>query len=415
MNRFILCIDLKSFYAFVECLEKKLDPFTTPLVVANKKQGDGAITLAISPFLKSKGVKSRGRLYEIPKNIKYMIAVPRMSLYIKKSSEVISIYLDFVSKSDLHVYSIDEAFLDITDYLKLYNTTSYELAKKIIKTIHKKTGLVATCGIGPNMFLAKVALDTDAKKQKDGIANWSYDDVKTKLWNITPLSNMWGIGKNMEKNLNKSGLFKVGDIANYNPNKLIDLFGVIGNELYNHANGIDESIIKEKSIVKRNISFSNSQILFKDYNETNISLIFKEMIFVLTNRLRNSNKVCKNIHLSIGYSKEYYGGFSHSITLDNPIDDPVIIEEYCNILFDKFYHNLPIRKVGISLGRITKKNSLQLNLFENYNKHLTNITLYKSIDNINHRFGKNAVLPATSLLEDSTILDRNKKIGGHNA
>lgn len=197
--RNIICIDLKSFFASCECVERKLDPFITPLVVAEPNR-DGAITLAVTPYMKSLGVKSRGRIYEISKKIDYTVVRPRMSLYIKKSKEVVNIYLDYVSIDDLHIYSIDECFLDVTNYLKMYNKTTKELALDIMKSIYNKTGLYATAGIGPNMLLAKIAMDTEAKKNKDFIAEWTYDDVEKKLWNICPLSNMWGIGSRMEKN-----------------------------------------------------------------------------------------------------------------------------------------------------------------------------------------------------------------------
>ena len=173
-KRNILCIDLKSFFASCECIERGLDPFKTPLVVANKKQGNGAITLAVTPYLKKQGVKSRGRLFEIPSNIEYMIANPRMNLYISKSQEVISIYLDFISEEDLHIYSIDECFLDVTNYLKLYNKTDMELAEEILKSIYEKTGLTATCGIGPNMLLAKISMDIEAKHNFNNIAKDEY-------------------------------------------------------------------------------------------------------------------------------------------------------------------------------------------------------------------------------------------------
>ena len=163
IERNIICIDLKSFFASCECIERKLNPFTTPLVVAEPNR-NGAITLAVTPYMKSLGVKSRGRIYEIPKNIKYITAKPRMSLYIEKSKEVVDIYLEYISYEDLHIYSIDECFLDVTNYMKLYKKTTYELAQDILKRVYKKTGLCATAGIGPNMLLAKVCMDTEAKK-----------------------------------------------------------------------------------------------------------------------------------------------------------------------------------------------------------------------------------------------------------
>ncbi len=223
-KRNILCIDLKCFFASCECIERNLDPFKTPLVVTDPKRGNGAITLAVSPYLKNLGVKNRCRIFEIDKNIKYFKAKPRMSLYVKKSKEVINIYLDFVSYDDIFIYSIDEVFLDVTSYLKLYKKSDYDLAKNILENIFQKTGLTATCGIGPNMLIAKIAMDIEAKKCKELIAKWNYDDVKTKMWEIKPLSNFWGIGKNIEKKLNFLGIKKIGDLATYEKNILKNKF-----------------------------------------------------------------------------------------------------------------------------------------------------------------------------------------------
>ena len=214
-ERHILCIDLKSFFASAECVERGLDPFTTPLIVADPERGKGTITLAVTPKMKEYGVPSRGRVFEIPKGIKYIQVPPRMNLYIKKSKEVINTFLDFVSKEDMHVYSIDESFLDVTDYLKLYHLTDIELAKKIMDEIKKRTGLTSTCGIGPNLLLAKVALDIESKHSPNFIAKWTKDDIETKLWNITPLDEMWGIGTKTMKKLNDLGIEKVGDINKY--------------------------------------------------------------------------------------------------------------------------------------------------------------------------------------------------------
>lgn len=414
LNRHFLCIDLKSFFASCECLDKNLDPFKTPLVVANPNQGNGAITLAVTPYLKSQGVKSRGRLYEIPKNIKYQIASPHMSLYIKKSSEVVNVYLKYVSKEDLHIYSIDECFLDVTDYLKLYQKTDYELALDILEDVKKSTGLYATCGIGPNMLLAKISMDIEAKHNKDFIAKWTYDDIETKLWPISPLSKIWGIGPRMEKNLNKLGIYSIRDLAYYDRDKLKKKFGVIGAELWNHANGIDLSRIKDyEKIVDK--SYSHSQVLFKDYNGENVKLIIKEMIDVITARLRKNNKATSVIGFGIGYSKNVGGGFYHSIKIDNPTSDSEIIYKTCLMILDKFYDNLPIRKVSISCGALSDKIGVQLNIFDSYQKIEEQEFLNSAIDEIKDKFGKNSILKASSLLNDSTIKERNKKIGGHSA
>jgi len=412
-KRNILCIDLKSFFASCECVERGLDPFKYPLVVANPNQGDGAITLAVTPYLKEQGVKSRGRLFEIPSNIKYTIAKPRMNLYIEKSKQVISIYLDFVSEEDLYVYSIDECFLDVTNYLKMYKKTDKELALDILNAIYKKTGLTVTCGIGPNMLLAKVAMDIEAKHNKDNIAKWTYEDIEDKLWTISPLSKMWGIGPRMEKNLNKLGIYNVGDLAKTNRLGLKDKFGVMGVELWNHANGIDLSVIKDYKKLAKSESFSHSQVLFKDYNENNIKLIISEMVEVLTARLRKNNKQTKCIGLGIGYSKDITGGFYHSIKIDNPTDSAYEILRYCLIIFDKFYEFLPIRKVTVCCASLQKKDNVQLNLFDQEKEREEENNINEAIDAIKLKYGKNSLLKATNLLDDSTAIERNKKTGGH--
>lgn len=414
LKRNFLCIDLKSFFASCECLERGLDPFKTPLVVANPNQGGGAITLAVTPYLKSLGVPSRGRLFEIPKNIKYQIVKPRMSLYIKKSTEVVGVYLKYVSPTDLHIYSIDECFLDVTDYLKMYKKTDYELALDILKDVRKSTGLYATCGIGPNMLLAKVSMDIEAKHNKDFIAKWTYDDIEEKLWSISPLSKMWGIGPRMEKNLNKLGIYSTKDLAYYDRDKLKKKFGVIGAEIWNHANGIDTSRISDNTKTEDK-SYSHSQVLMKDYNSNNIKIIIREMVDILTERLRHNKKTCQIIGFGIGYSRVTPGGFYHSIKLENPTDDGNSIFTTCLMIFDKFYNNLPIRKVSISCGGLKDKIGVQLNLFETYQEIEEKKELNETVDKIKERFGKNAILKASSLLSDSTIIERNKKIGGHSA
>ena len=415
LNRNILCIDLKSFFASCECIDQNLDPFTYPLVVANPNQGNGAITLAVTPYLKKLGVKSRGRLFEIPKNITYHIAKPRMNLYIKKSKEVVDVYLNYVSSEDLHIYSIDECFLDVTNYLKLHKKNDYDLAIDILNKVKEKTGLTATCGIGPNMFLAKVAMDIDAKHQTNCISKWSYEDVEKKLWKITPISKIWGIGPRMEVNLKRLNILTMEDLAKKNPGFLKDKFGILGLELWNHAHGIDNAVISDWKIPSKEKSYSHSQVLFKDYNEDNIKIIINEMVEVLTTRLRKNNKECLTIGFGIGYSKDVGGGFYHNIKLDIPTDINKEIIKICYIIFDKYYNGLPIRKVSICLGNIITKKGTQLNLFENYEKIQQEEQINKTIDEIKNKFGKNSILKASSLLEDSTIIERNKKIGGHNA
>lgn len=414
INRNILCIDLKSFFASVECIERGLDPFTTPLVVADPLRGGGAITLAVSPYMKTLGVASRGRVFEIPKNIKYITATPRMSLYLEKSKEIVSIFLDFISKEDLHVYSIDESFLDVTDYLKLYKMVDVTLAKTIMSEITKRTGLTSTCGIGPNMLLAKVALDVESKFSKDFIAKWTYDDVKTKLWEITPLDKMWGIGSKTMKKLNNLGIYKVGDINKYDITFYKKRFGVLGEELYLHANGIDNSKINDDKYEIKNKSYGLSQILYKDYTPSEVTLIIKEMCSNISKRLRKNKKVCGVIGFGIGYSRSIGGGFYHSVKISTPTDNEDKIYETCLRIFNDCIEELPIRKVSLSLSKIEDNNFKQLSLFEDENKEEQQEYLTDVIDGLSKKFGDNVLLKASSLLNYSTIKKRNNTLGGHN-
>ena len=412
LHRNIICIDLKSFFASCECVDRGLDPFKVDLVVANPYQGNGAITLAVTPHLKAQGVNGRSRLYEIPKHIKYEIVPPRMKLYLKKSKEVVDILLDYVNEYDLHVYSVDESFMDVTNYLKMYKKTDYELAKTIMDDITKRTGLTSTCGIGPNMFLAKVAMDIEAKHTKDNIAKWSYEMVEDKLWPITPLSKIWGIGPRMEKRLNNLGIKTIGELAKYDKNRLKNLFGIMGEELWNHANGLDEAIISDYKVMPKSESFSNSQVLFKDYNETNIKIIIQEMCELVSRRLRLAHKKCQVIGLGIGYSKTTGGGFYHNVKV-KPTD---LESEFVDIafhLFDSYYEYKPIRKVSISAGNLIKNTSLQLNLFKDLEAIEKEEKINDAIDKIKEKYGKNSLVKASALLPDSTQIERNQKIGGH--
>ena len=276
MKRDIAVIDMKAFYAFVECVERGLNPFTTPLVVCDPTRGDGTIVLSVSPFLKDLGVPSRCRRRELPPIEGLIFAQPRMELYIKKSAEIISIVLDYVGLDDIHVYSIDEFFINLTPYLKANECTPYQFVRKIQNAITSKTGLITTAGISYNMLLAKVALDTDAKKRAPYIAQWGKADIKNKLWKITPLTKMWGISYGYEAKLNALGIETIGQLANTDKNFLKQKFGVMGEQLWEHANGIDNTDIRDKYI-PQDTSFSLGQVLWKDYSKEDARLILKEI------------------------------------------------------------------------------------------------------------------------------------------
>ena len=296
---------------------------------------------------------------------------------------------------------------------KYYGKTDIELAEEILKTVEEKTGLTANCGIGPNMLLAKIAMDTEAKLYKNGIAKWTMEDVPKKLWEITPLSDMWGIGPAMEKKLNNLGMYKVGDIANHSKEDLKKKFGVMGVELWRNANGLDEAVISDYQAPPKEKSFSHSQMLHKDYFKANIGILVEEMVEVVCARLRASNYDCQLVGFGLGYNKYVTGGFYHSRKLDASTRNPKEILKVCNQMIEDYYDGSAIRKIMISLGKLSKKDSFQLNLFSDYEKEVKDEKLNHSIDIVKNRFGKNSLVKASALLEDSTIMERNEKIGGH--
>ncbi len=416
LHKNILCIDLKSFYASVECAISGLDPFKTPLVVADKERGGGSIVLAVSPYLKQFGVPNRCRIYELPKTIDIIYRKPKMERYLEYSTKIVEIYLRFVSEDDIYVYSVDEVFIDFTEYLKYYKMTDYEFAKKILKTVYDETKIYATCGIGPNMLMAKLALDIESKHSPDFIAKWNYEDIPTKLWPTTPLSKMWGIGRNMERSLNSLGLYKVGDIAKYDVKKLQKKFGIIGEELYYHTHGIDMSLIQEKMHIKpTSKSYGIGQTLFHDYYKPDIYQIIREMVDDVCRRLRIGKKLAGTVHFGLAYSKDVGGGFGRQMKLESPTQNESHVYKACLSLMDKFYDNSPIRVVRIAVTNFVDKKGYQTNLFEDVNEVLKEQAVFAAMDEIKEKYGKNIVNRASSELKSSTIKARNDMIGGHHA
>ncbi len=410
-KRYIAVIDLKSFYATVECIERGLDPFTTPLVVCDASRSPNTICLAASPYAKSLGISSRARRYELPNLKELILATPRMELYIKKSAEVMNIILDYVGEDDMHVYSIDEAFIDLTPYLLMYKKSPHDIVKDIMDTINKKTGLFSTAGIGPNMFMAKVALDTEAKKAKDGIAEWTMDDVKTKLWPITPLNKLWGISVNYQRRLNALGIRKVGDLATYPLDILKEKFGIMGEQLYNHANGIDESQIREKYIPD-STSLSMGQTLYRDYTFDETKLVFRELIDELCHRMRNLGLKTSVIAFAFGFS-DFETGVGKQVSLLNPTDDQDEIYKVLLYHYNQYKTSNYIRKIYVSFANFKSTEFEQLDLFIAPEKQEKQHNLNKAIDDIQNKYGKDAVLRGSSELKNSMIKERHTLIGGH--
>ena len=410
--RSIAVIDLKAFYSFVECIDRGLDPWTTPLVVADKDRGKNTIVLSVTPYLKSRGVPSRLRIRDLPRGYDYIYAVPRMERYIKKSNEVMGIIGEFVSFEDIFVYSIDEAFIDLTSYIEYYKKKDIEIVEEIINTIKRKTGLQATGGVGDNFFLTKIALDIYAKKAEKGIAVVRKKDVEKKLWPITPLSKVWGIGERTEAKLNALGIHTMGELAHCNLSFLQKHFGVMGEQLYNHANGEDEADMHEKYNPK-STSLSVGQVLFKDYNKKNIITIIREMCDDLSSKLRKEKKLTQLVSIYIGYSKAEMGGFSRQMSLLSPTNETKTLFNALKEVFQKHIEDKPIRRVGISFSKLTLDSHQQLNLFQNSDEQIAEQELQVVIDTIQNRYGKNSLLRASALTEDSTIRERHSQIGGH--
>ena len=406
-----LVIDLKTFYASVECVERGLDPFKTDLIVADKSRGKGSICLAISPSLKKKGVRNRCRVFEIPKYFHPIVAKPRMKKYMEYSARIYGIYLKYLDKNDIHVYSIDEAFLDITSYRKLYKKNSIEIAKMIMNDIYNTTGITATCGIGTNMYLAKVALDIISKHVKSNIGVLNEKIYKEKLWHYTPLTDFWRIGKGIEARLHKLHIKDMYDIAHTDENILYKEFGIDALLLIDHAWGRESCTIFDiKNYKPISKSISNGQILFKDYSYDKARVVLSEMVDNLVLELVSKGFYTGSIGVYIGYSKNKIKPLKFSKKIDYTNSYSIILNEilFC---YDSFVCDYPIRRINIWFGSLTCKKIKQLNLFESDEEDSVENTL---ID-IKNRYGKNSILRGISYLEYSTARNRNKLIGGHNA
>ena len=416
MQKYYLCIDLKTFYASVECVERGLDPFNTNLVVADASRGKGTICLAISPKMKMLGVKNRCRIFEIPPTIKYITATPRMKKYIEYSANIYAIYLKYFSKEDIHVYSIDEAFMDVTKYLKLYKANPIELAKIIIKDIFKTYGITGTAGIGTNMYLAKIALDITAKHNPSNIGYLNEEKYKKELWHHKPLSDFWQIGKGIERRLNKMRIYDMYDIAHSNPKKLYKEFGVNAEYLIDHSWGKESCTIADiKTYKPKTNSISNSQVLFEDYSFEKARLVLKEMVELGSLRLIESNLVTDSIGLYIGYSKDIIkatGGTRKLINYTNVYSE--LLKAFLDIYDKNTSRSVAIRRIGVNFANTIETESIQLSLFTDQEKIDRERKLELTICNIKNKMGKNTIIRGMDLEEGATTRVRNQLVGGHN-
>lgn len=416
-NKIYLCIDLKSFYASVECVERGLDPFEVNLVVADPDRGGGAITLAATPAIKKFGVPSRGRIYEIPEGIEYIVAKPRMHLYMEYSTKIYSIFLKHIAPEDIHVYSIDEAFLDVTPYLELYGLTPKQLARKILDDIYNETGITATVGIGTNLFLTKVALDITAKHTPDNMGYLDEELFRQQLWHHTPLTDIWMIGVGTANHLARLGITDLYGITQFPEYILYREFGINAEILIDHAWGKEPVEIKDiKSYRPKANSISNSQILFEDYNYKDAYLILKEMVDTNVLTLTEKHLVTDHISLFIGYSKDKRKASRGSCKITNRTNSYRILMEEFRLLFQKIVDpNYPIRQIGISLGNVRDEIYEQYDLFADFEEIEKERKLQQTLVDIRNKFGKNAVLKGMNFLDKGTARYRNTTIGGHKA
>ena len=417
MQRYYLCIDLKTFYASVECIERGLDPFNTNLVVADESRGKGTICLAVSPKMKMLGVKNRCRIFEIPPTIKYIVAMPRMKKYIEYSANIYAIYLKYFAKEDIHVYSIDEAFMDVTKYLKLYKVNPVELAKIIIKDIFKTYRITATAGIGTNMYLAKIALDITAKHSATNIGYLDEEKYQKELWYHKPLSDFWQIGKGIERRLNKMRIFTMYDVAHADPKRLYKEFGVNAEYLIDHSWGKESCTIADiKKYKPKTNSITNSQVLFEDYSFEKARLVLKEMVELGSLRLIENNLVTDTVGLYIGYSKDIIKATGESKKLRNYTNVySELLKVFLEIYDKSTNRGVAIRRIGVNFANVIETENVQLSLFTDQEKIDKERKLELAISSIKNKMGKNAILRGMNLEEGATTLARNKLIGGHNS
>ena len=419
-QRAYLCIDLKSFYASVECVERGLDPMTTNLVVADPERSGGTICLAVSPSLKALGVKNRCRLFQIPPNLDYIIAEPRMQKYIDYSARIYGIYLRYIAPEDIHVYSIDEAFLDVTPYLKLYKMTPKELAIKLMGEVLQDVGVRATCGIGTNLYLAKIALDITAKHSPDFIGILDEETYRQTLWDHRPITDFWRIGPGTARRLAKFGIHTMGQIAAIDEEFFYQRFGVDAELLIDHAWGREPTTMADiKNYKPKTNCLTSGQVLMRDYNFEEGRLIIQEMMDLMSLDLVEKHLVTSSVSIYVGYShtvdaKPAKGTAPIRIeTNSDSILIPAVVELYERIVDPR----LPIRRVMLTCNNVvTDSGCCQLNLFDQA------VTLealerdrkrQKAVLDIKRRFGKNAMLRGMDLQEAATIRERNRQIGGH--
>lgn len=411
-----LCIDLKSFYASVECVERGLDPMTTHLVVADAERSEYTICLAITPAMKELGIQNRCRVYEIPANVDYIMAVPRMQKYIDYAAEIYSIYLKYISKDDIHVYSIDEAFLDVSRYLSLYRMNAIQLGQTIMQDIDKTLGIRSTCGVGTNLYLAKTALDLTAKHAKDFIGYLDEEQYRKKLWDYKPITDFWRVGSGTARRLAKYGITTMRGIAQADEDFLYKIFGVDAELLIDHAWGREPVTIADiKNYKPKNNCLSSGQVLMRDYNFEDGKLIVKEMTDLLCLDMAEKKLITSSLTLHVGYSNVFHREPAHGTAkLSTETNADTVIIPAVTELYEKIVDShTPVRRIRITCNRVIPDEYRQYTFFEEPNQLEKKRRLQDAVLHIKKKFGKNAILKGMNLQENATTRERNQQIGGH--
>lgn len=496
-NKAYIAIDLKSFYASVECVDRGLDPLDTNLVVADPTRTEKTICLAVSPSLKSYGIPGRARLFEAIQKVRevnaqrkykapghsfshesyfhselikdpsaeltFITAPPRMAHYMEVSTRIYNVYLKYIAPEDIHIYSIDEVFIDATDYLKTYGLTPHELAMKMVLDVLETTGITATAGIGTNLYLCKIAMDIYAKHcepDKNGVRIAELDEMSYRriLWDHRPLTDFWRVGRGISKKLEEHGMYTMGDVARcsvgresdyYNEDLLYKLFGVNAELLIDHAWGWEPTEISDiKSYRPESSSLSSGQVLQEPYEFSKAKLVLKEMADLLSLELVSKRIVTDQIVLTVGYDieslkKSYSGAVetdrygrkipktAHSSeNIGRYTSSTKLICETAMKLFDRIVDKeLLVRRMYIVANHIITENDaekeheyIQLNLFSDTGKQESEENelkkekdMQKAILKIKSKYGKNSIIKGMNLKEGATALERNRQIGGHKA
>lgn len=415
-NRTYVCIDLKSFYASVECRERGLDPITTKLVVADPDRTQKTICLAVSPALKALGIPGRCRVFEIPEGIKYIMAPPRMQLYIDYSAEIYGIYLKYIAKEDIHVYSIDEVFMDVTDYLTMYEMSAKELSIKIMQDIYETTGITATCGIGTNLYLAKVALDITAKHIEDHIGELTEESYRRTLWRHQPLTDFWRVGAGVERRLRSMGISTMEEIAKADEDSLYKMFGIDAELLIDHAWGREPTLMSDiKAYKAKSNSISSGQVLACDYNFEDGKLAAKEMADLLCLEMVEKGLVTNSITLHVGYTrraekKSAHGTISMTVTTSSAKQIRGYTERLYEQIVDRF---VPVHRISLTFNNVVDEMYQQYDLFTDPAELEREHKIQKAMLDIKGKYGKNAILKGMNLQEAATTRERNQQIGGH--